>query len=153
MPTYTVSAVSGRFCEKVKQQIASGITDAHRNATGAHGFFAQVIFCEIPDGNHFMGGSPLKSDQIFVHGHIRAGRTARQKEQLLEEIVKVIVEAASTDRCHVWAYVSELPPSQMVEYGKVLPEPGTEEAWLGSMSHVDRERLLRIGQPNPGELR
>ena len=149
MPTYIVSAVSGRFSEKIKQQIAEGITDSHSNATGAQGFFAQVIFSEIPDGSHFMGGSPLKSDQIFVHGHIRAGRTAQQKEQLLENIVKVIANAASTERRHVWAYVSELPPSQMVEYGKVLPEPGTEEDWLSSMSHADREHLLSIGKSKP----
>jgi phenylpyruvate tautomerase PptA (4-oxalocrotonate tautomerase family) len=149
MPTYIVSAVSGRFSEKVKQQIAQGITDAHTRATGAQGFFAQVIFSEIPDGNHFMAGSPLKSDQTFVHGHIRAGRTAEQKEQLLEDIVKVIASAGSTERRHVWAYLSELPPSQMVEYGKVLPEPGTEKDWLGSMSHVDREHLLSIGKSKP----
>jgi phenylpyruvate tautomerase PptA (4-oxalocrotonate tautomerase family) len=153
MPTYIVSAVSGRFSEEIKQQIAEGITDSHSSATGAHGFFAQVIFTEIPEGNHFMGGSPLRADQIFVHGHIRAGRTAQQKEQLLQGIVKVIANAASTERRHIWAYVSELPHSQMVEYGKVLPEPGTEERWLESMSGVDREHLLSIGKTGSDKLR
>jgi phenylpyruvate tautomerase PptA (4-oxalocrotonate tautomerase family) len=129
----------------MKQKIATGVTTSHSGATGAQGFFAQVIFREIPAGDHFLGGKPLKSDQIFVHGHIRAGRTLEQKRQLLDAIVKVVADAAGTDARHVWVYVSELPPSQMVEYGKVLPEPGSESQWLDSMSAADRAYLLSIG--------
>jgi phenylpyruvate tautomerase PptA (4-oxalocrotonate tautomerase family) len=145
MPTYIVSAAAGRLSEEVKHKIAQGITRSHSGATGAQGFFAQVIFNEVQKGNHFIGGSPLRSDQIFVHGHIRAGRTAQQKGQLLDNIVAVVVESASVEPRFVWAYVSELPPTQMVEYGKVLPEPGTEREWLDSMSPADREYLLSIG--------
>jgi hypothetical protein len=47
----------------------------HNAVTGAASFFAQVIFTEVAKGNHFMGGAPLASDQIFVHGFIRAGRS------------------------------------------------------------------------------
>jgi phenylpyruvate tautomerase PptA (4-oxalocrotonate tautomerase family) len=145
MPTYVVSSVAGRLNQDVKQEIALGITRSHSSATGAQGFFAQVIFNEVAAGNYFIGGSPLKFDQIFVHGHIRAGRTAEQKRQLLDDIVKLAADAATTEYRHVWAYVSELPPSQMVEYGKVLPEPGMESHWLESMSVADREFLLGIG--------
>ncbi|KWA32458.1 4-oxalocrotonate tautomerase [Burkholderia multivorans] len=145
MPTYVVSAAVGRLSSEVKSRIASGITRSHSGATGAQGFFAQVIFNAIATGDHFLGGMPLKSDQIYVHGHIRAGRTAAQKRQLLEDIVDVVSQAADTDKRFVWAYISELPPAQMVEYGKVLPEPGTESEWLASMSETDREYLLGIG--------
>jgi phenylpyruvate tautomerase PptA (4-oxalocrotonate tautomerase family) len=145
MPTYIVSVTSGRLDSAAKERIAAGITASHSDATGAQGFFAQVMFNEISSGNHFIGGAPLKSDQIFVHGHIRAGRTAGQKRQLLEAIVDVVVDAAKTEPRFVWAYVSELPPSQMVEYGKVLPEPGSEGEWLTSMADGDRDYLLSIG--------
>jgi phenylpyruvate tautomerase PptA (4-oxalocrotonate tautomerase family) len=145
MPTYIVSAAAGRLSSQTKQQIASGITHSHSGATGAQGFFAQVIFNAIPQGDHFLGGSPLKSDQIFVYGHIRAGRTAEQKRLLLEDIVEVVAKAAHTERRFVWAYITELPPAQMVEYGKVLPEPGGESQWLESMPQADRDYLLGIG--------
>jgi phenylpyruvate tautomerase PptA (4-oxalocrotonate tautomerase family) len=145
MPTYIVSSVAGRFNAETKHRIASGITNAHSSATGAQQFFAQVIFNEIPDGNHFIGGNPLKSEQIFVHGQIRAGRTAQQKRQLLESIVGVIVDGANVQPRYVWAYVSELPPAQMVEYGKILPDPGGEQAWLNSMSAEERDYLLGLG--------
>jgi phenylpyruvate tautomerase PptA (4-oxalocrotonate tautomerase family) len=145
MPTYIVSAATGRFSDELKHRIANGITQAHSRATGAQGFFAQVIFNEIPAGNHFIGGNPLKAEQVFVHGHIRAGRTREQKQQLLESIVDVIISATALESRYVWAYISELPPSQMVEYGRVLPEPGAEEAWLKSMDEADRDYLLGMG--------
>jgi phenylpyruvate tautomerase PptA (4-oxalocrotonate tautomerase family) len=145
MPTYIVSTAAHRFNDELKHRIADGITKAHSRATGAQGFFAQVIFNEILAGNHFIGGSPLKAEQAFVHGHIRAGRTPEQKRQLLESIVEVIISATALERRYVWAYISELPPSQMVEYGRVLPEPGAEEDWLKSMDEADRDYLLGMG--------
>lgn len=145
MPTYIVSAATGRLDAAARQKIATGITTSHSGATGAQGFFAQVIFNDIPAGHHFIGGHPLQDDQIFVHGHIRGGRTAQQKHALLEGIVDVIQAAVETPRRHIWAYVAELPPSQMVEYGMVLPEPGSEGHWLESMPEADRDYLLNIG--------
>lgn len=145
MPTYTVSAAMGRFTDELKHRIAGGITRAHSQATGAQGFFAQVIFNEIPTGNHFIGGNPLKAEQVFVNGQIRAGRTTEQKGRLLNSIVQVIADATELERRYIWAYISELPPSQMVEYGQVLPEPGEEENWLQTMSEADREYLLGMG--------
>ncbi|WP_109476191.1 tautomerase family protein [Paraburkholderia sp. C35] len=145
MPTYTVEAAAGRLSKDMKQRIAAGITRAHSEATGAQGFFAQVIFREIPEGDHFLGGAPLQSDQIFVSGHIRAGRTVEQKKQLLSAIVKVVEEVAETKKRYIWVYLSDIAHSQMVEFGQVLPEPGTESQWLQSMASEDRDYLLSIG--------
>ena len=145
MPTYIVAAAASRLSKQVKQEIALRITESHSGATGAQGFFAQVIFHEIAGGDHFLGGRPLTADHIFVHGHIRAGRTPDQKHRLLNAIVNVIADAAATESRYVWAYLSELPPSQMVEYGKVLPEPGSEAEWLKSLSTEDRAYLLGNG--------
>jgi phenylpyruvate tautomerase PptA (4-oxalocrotonate tautomerase family) len=146
VPTYVVETADNRLSAEEKHRIASGITQAHSGATGAQGFFAQVIFREIPQGNHFLGGAPRNSDQIFIHGHIRAGRTQDQKRRLLADIVQVVVSSTGTERRYVWVYVSELPPSQMVEYGRELPEPGTEAEWLDAMEESDRNYLLGIGR-------
>src|SRR5580698_7241041 len=144
MPTCIVSTASGRFPAEIKQRIAQEITRAHSDATGAQSFFAQVIFNEVPPGNHFIGGQPLRGEQIFVHGHIRAGRSARQKRELLEDLVKSISAVTSISPRFIWAYVSELPPAHMVEYGHVLPEPGSEASWLEGLPTEDREFMLRI---------
>jgi phenylpyruvate tautomerase PptA (4-oxalocrotonate tautomerase family) len=144
MPTYTVFTASGRFPAEVKQRIAEEITRAHSDATGAQSFFAQVIFNEVPQGNHFVGGRLLRDEQIFVHGHIRAGRSAQRKRELLEDLVKSISAVASISPRFIWAYVAELPPAQMVEYGHVLPEPGSETSWLEELPPEDREFMLRV---------
>ncbi|PRX24170.1 phenylpyruvate tautomerase PptA (4-oxalocrotonate tautomerase family) [Paraburkholderia sp. BL18I3N2] len=145
MPTYVVAAAEGRLDAQLKHAIASGITQAHSEATGAQAFFAQVIFQDIAAGNHFLAGQPVKSDHIFVHGEIRAGRTSEQKQRLLERILGIVVDEACTPSRHVWVYLSELPPSQMVEFGRVLPEPGCEAQWLEGMSGEDRRFLDALG--------
>lgn len=138
MPTYNVSAASGLLSAPVKARIAQEITRVHSEATGAQSFFAQVIFHDIADGNHFLGGRPLASNQVFVHGHIRAGRNAEQKRSLIVNLVDAVSAATSIEKRTIWAYIAELPPAQMVEYGYVLPEPGTEQAWLDAMPEGDR---------------
>ncbi|RFU49120.1 tautomerase family protein [Paraburkholderia sp. DHOC27] len=146
MPTYVVSAAAGRFSEDEKLKIAQAITRSHNEATGAQGFFAQVIFNEVGAGNHFIGGAPLRADQIFVHGHIRAGRPDDRKRLLLARIVDAVVEITSAERRFVWAYISEIPPLQMIEYGCELPLPGQENNWLESLAEADRDYLLSLGR-------
>jgi phenylpyruvate tautomerase PptA (4-oxalocrotonate tautomerase family) len=145
MPTYTVMAAAGRLTDPQKREIARGITRVHSEATGAQGFFAQVIFQAIPPGDHFLGGAPLVSDQLFIQGQI-AGRSVDQKRSLLEALVTLVANATGAEKRSVWVYLCELPPSQMVEYGKVLPAPGAESEWLNSMPESDREFLLGLGR-------
>jgi phenylpyruvate tautomerase PptA (4-oxalocrotonate tautomerase family) len=146
MPTYVVSAAAGRLSEDEKLKIAQAITRSHNEATGAQGFFAQVIFNEVKAGNHFIGGGPLQAEQIFVHGHIRAGRPDDRKRMLLAGIVNAVVEIASVERRCVWAYISEIPPLQMIEYGCELPQPGHEDSWLEGLAQADRDYLLSMGK-------
>jgi phenylpyruvate tautomerase PptA (4-oxalocrotonate tautomerase family) len=145
MPTYTVSAAAGRFSADEKLALAQAITHSHNEATGAQGFFAQVIFNEVNAGNHFLGGSPLRADQIFIHGHIRAGRPDERKQLLMSRIVEAVQRIMSVERRFIWVYVSEIPPSQMIEYGHELPQPGMEDAWLAGLPQEDRAYLLGLG--------
>ena len=87
MPTYTVFAQTGRLNEAQKTRVAAEITRVHNEQTGAQTFFAQVIFQDVPQGNHFVGGAPLAADHVFVHGQIRAGRDAATKRMLLEHML------------------------------------------------------------------
>ncbi len=146
MPTYTVSTSAHRLTPRQKASIAHEITRIHKAVTGAQAFFAQVIFAEIAPGNHFVGGRPLQHDLIFVHGHIRAGRTPAQKQDLLTQLVAAVAHASNSPRNAVWAYLAELPPTQMAEFGHLLPEPGTEADWLRGLPPDDRALMDRIGR-------
>ena len=144
MPTYIVSAETGLLTKQAKQEIAASITESHNHVTGANLFFAQVIFHDIPPGNHFMGGRPLKHAQVFVHGHVRAGRTREQKADLLKRIVKGVCKITDVPAVNVWGYISELPPSHMIEYGETLPEPGEEDQWMASLDPSVRSFMTAI---------
>ena len=146
MPTYTVHAPAGRLGDAERKRIASGITRVHSEATGAQGFFAQVMFVDVQPGHWFVGGAPMAGEQIFVHGQIRAGRSSDVKRKLLTGLLDVVCEAASFGRNMTWGYIVELPPSQMAEYGHVLPEPGTEAQWLAALPAEDKALMESIGR-------
>ena len=146
MPTYFCSAPAGLLDAGKKSAIAAAITRIHHAVTGAASFFAQVIFNDVAKGNHFMGGVPLASNQIFVHGFIRAGRSVDDRERLVTDMVSALAELAGLPRKSVWVYVSEIPARQMAEYGHILPEPGTEKAWLENLPQEDRAYMQSIGK-------
>lgn len=146
MPTYHCISPSKLLAAEQKHKIAQEITRIHNAVTGAASFFAQVIFTEIAEGSYFVGGKRLASDQLFVHGHIRAGRSALDRQRLVAELVDALSIAAALPKRAIWVYIAELPARQMAEYGHVLPEPGDESDWLQTLPAEDRDFMLGIGR-------
>jgi phenylpyruvate tautomerase PptA (4-oxalocrotonate tautomerase family) len=146
MPTYVCSARTGLLSPAQKAAIARAITAAHAEITGAPAYFAQVIFTSINDGDHFMGGAPLVHQHLFVHGRIRAGRSAVDRKALVRRLSTDVAAAAGLDRFGVWVYLQELPAAAMVEFGHVLPEPGDEASWTAALPEGDRDRMAAIGR-------
>ena len=142
MPTYTLTAPANRLTSDQKARVAAEITRVHNEVTGAATFFAQVIIHEVPSGNYFVGGRPLKGEQLFLHGQIRAGRSALDRKRLLLTLRDVVAAAAGAELRNVWVYLVDLPARDMVEYGHVLPEAGDEAAWLDGLPDSERARLL-----------
>jgi phenylpyruvate tautomerase PptA (4-oxalocrotonate tautomerase family) len=146
MPTYHCTSPAGLLDAGKKSAIAAAITRIHNTVTGAASFFAQVIFTDVAKGNHFMGGAPLASNQIFVHGFIRAGRSVADRERLVSEMVTALADLAGLPKKSVWVYVTEIPARQMAEYGHILPEPGGEQAWLDRLPAEDRAYMQSVGK-------
>jgi phenylpyruvate tautomerase PptA (4-oxalocrotonate tautomerase family) len=146
MPTYHCTAPAGLLDAGQKSAIAKEITRIHNAVTGAASFFAQLIFTDIASGNQFMGGAPLASSQIFIHGFIRAGRSVADRERLVMEIVTALADLAGLPKNSVWVYVTEIPARQMAEYGHILPEPGGEQAWLDGLPAEDRAFMQSVGK-------
>lgn len=144
MPTYTVTACVEDLTQDKKLKIAQQITQAHHGATGAQRFFAEVIFRAVDRDDFFIGGKPLRGDSIFIHGHIRAGRTSEQKHELMMQIVRSVADVADVPTRSIWIYINDIPPELMVEFGYVLPQPGEESWWLERLSKEDREHLLDL---------
>jgi phenylpyruvate tautomerase PptA (4-oxalocrotonate tautomerase family) len=144
MPTYTCTATSGLLNATQKTAIAAAVTRAHAEITGALAYFYQIVFQEVGAGDHFIGGRPLDHDHIFIHGHIRAGRSAEDREALMKRLVSDVAAAAGKETFSVWVYLYELPPAAMAEFGHILPEPGDEQVWADALPAEDRARMQSI---------
>ena len=144
MPTYTVTNSNFRLKNKQKEEIAKGITKIHNLVTGANKYFAQVIFNKTNDGNHFMGGKKVKDPQIFLHGQIRAGRSDKIKKKLIIDLRNILIKKTKLDQAQVWVYIIDLLPSQMIEYGEVLPKSGKETEWFNNLSSKLRSKLSAL---------
>ena len=144
MPTYIVRSSNIKFSQKRKNEIAKEITQTHNKITGANSYFAQVIFDNNKQNNHFMGGKIVKDQQIFLYGHIRAGRTNKIKNQLIKTLRNAIIKKSSIKKFNVWVYLLDLPPAQMIEYGEILPKSGKEKKWFNSLSKSLQFKLKNI---------
>lgn len=141
MPTYLCRGID--LDDAARHALADAITRAHAAVTGADGFFVQVLFEELDPARCFLGGRPLDMPHFFVHGHIRAGRSASDRAALIARVADAVAAVLTIPLDAVWVYVSELPPQAMVEYGAVLPEPGHERRWLADLPEATRRRLTR----------
>ena len=145
MPTYTVTNSNFTLSSKQQKNLAEGITKVHNAITGANTYFAQVIFNKTEKNNHFMGGKKVKEPSIFLLGQIRAGRPKKTKDKLISDLRDIIVKNSKLDETQVWVYIVDLPPSQMIEYGEVLPESGKEKVWFSKLSKKLKKKLSKIG--------
>ena len=144
MPTYTVTNSNFNLSLKQQQKLAEGITKVHNVVTGANTYFAQVIFNKTKKNNHFMGGKKVKEPSLFLLGQIRAGRSKEVKDKLISDLKDVLVKNSKLDETQVWVYINDLPPSQMIEYGAVLPESGKEKQWFANLPIKLKKKLAAI---------
>ena len=144
MPTYFVNTSNIKFKKNIKEKLAKKITKVHNEATGANKYFAQVIFNDTKKGNHFMGGKIVTKSEIFIYGHIRSGRTSKVKNKLIKGLRGIIKENTKLGKDHIWVYLLDLKPNQMIEYGEILPKSGGEKKWFKNLPTKLKIRLNKI---------
>ena len=144
MPTYKVTNSNFNLTAKQQKDLAQGITKVHNVVTGANTYFAQVIFNKTKKNNHFMGGKKVKEPSLFLLGQIRAGRPKKIKDKLISDLKNILVKKTKLDETQVWVYIVDLPPSQMIEYGAVLPESGKELQWFKGLPNKLKKKLSQM---------
>ena len=145
MPTYTVSSANVELTPDQEAAISAAITEAHNKHTGAPGFFAQTIFSPVSAGRHYIGGKQNKATHVFVHGLIRAGRSADVKAALTAEIAERVRKVAKIGSEDIWVYVQDIPAEQMIEFGRMPPAPGAEDEWRKAIGPEKRRTFADAG--------
>jgi phenylpyruvate tautomerase PptA (4-oxalocrotonate tautomerase family) len=144
MPTYVCSVAKNSVNDGQKAAIAEAISRVHSEETGAPSFFVQVVIEEKEPSDRFLGGS-CETRHVWVRGDIRAGRTAVQRSAIMLRIMKEVAKITKVKEQDVWVYLNNLLPTDMVEYGHVLPQSGEEAEWFESLPKPLREYLKGLG--------
>jgi len=124
MPLYRCTGPEGALDDDQRAAIARAITDIHCDLTKAPPTFVHVQF------HH--RDAPAEGPRFTLHGGIRAGRSRELADALVARCVEAVARIAGVEADQVTMRTSATPASWILEGGRVLPEPGEEDAWLAS---------------------
>src|SRR5258707_1052541 len=136
------SAYPTNFLTSIQMPAGTEVTKSY----GEVGQIPQVILIERKPAHCLLGSVPPDPDQISVEGHLRTGRSVEAKRSLIERIVEAVPQAAAMPKSHVWAHLVDMPATQIVEFGRVVPEPGGEAAWIAALPEAERKEIEAIGR-------
>ena len=144
MPTYVCSVLENSIDDHQKDAIAEAIARVHSEETGAPNFFCQIVFEEKKPSDRFLGPTPA-SGQIWVRADIRGGRTVEQRTRMETRMMEEISLVTRMSQEQIWVYLCNLEPTDMVEYGHVLPKPGQEKAWFDALPKPLQAYMKKLG--------
>jgi hypothetical protein len=99
---------------------------------------------ESCSARRYLGGAPA-DNHIWIRGDIRAGRPDEVRGRLMLNIMRDVSAIAKVREESIWVYLCNLEPTDMVEYGHVLPPPGKEEEWFASLPAPLQSYLKGLG--------
>jgi len=129
MPIYQIACRAELVDEEKKAKMASAITGAHVELTGAPRSFVHVFFNQIPAGIAYSAGEP-DANITGIQGAIRQGRPLEAKQKLIKSICASWAEITGQSLKQVVAGLTEIESDIQMEYGLILPKPGDEAAWF-----------------------
>jgi phenylpyruvate tautomerase PptA (4-oxalocrotonate tautomerase family) len=128
MPIYQC-ATSRKLSAAQKDAIAKEITRVHIAWTAAPEAFVNVVFSELPHGEHFLAGA-VRKDGALINAIVRAGRTLETRQALLKAISAAWSRLTGQPERNLVLRVEEADPATIMEAGLILPRPGEEAAWF-----------------------
>jgi phenylpyruvate tautomerase PptA (4-oxalocrotonate tautomerase family) len=144
MPTYTCWSEAGIASPEARAKIATALTEIHHEVAVAPRYFVQVLFAELAADSLFLAGQPAPAGHVWIRADIRAGRTEEQKAELLQRITEEVGGILGLSPEHVWVYICDIPGENITEYGRVLPNPGQEDAWFAQLPQDLQKQLAEL---------
>ena len=120
MPLYTVSTQIGVLSSEDKATLARELTALHSEYAGVPKNWVHVIFHEYPEGNGFTAGEVAAAAALTLL--IRVGRSAEYKRGLIKRLWELLQEATGAAKDRIVIGIQEVPPSQAMEMGEVMPD-------------------------------
>src|ERR1700740_488048 len=128
MPVYTCTTTTSTLTADIKGALAQEISRIHAEINHVPSTYVNVVFHELPDGGIYTDGVP--ANPVLVSGWVRAGHEGAETTRLATEIAAAVSQIANVAVERVLVVIQSSPARFAVEGGRVLPEPGQEQAWL-----------------------
>jgi phenylpyruvate tautomerase PptA (4-oxalocrotonate tautomerase family) len=122
MPLYTVTTQAGVLSSEAKATLAGEITALHSEYSGVPKNWVHVVFQEYAPGNGFTAGEAAAAAALTLL--IRTGRSPEYKRELLKRLWKLLQDATGAPDDQIVLGIQEVPPSQAMEMGQIMPEVG-----------------------------
>jgi phenylpyruvate tautomerase PptA (4-oxalocrotonate tautomerase family) len=130
MPIYTLTTTASTLNTQVKAALAGEIGRIHASINHVPSTYVNVVFHELPADGIYTDGVP--ANPVLVSGWVRAGHPEAETTRLATEIAAAVSRIANVEVDRVLVVIQSSPARFAVEGGRVLPEPGQEQAWFAA---------------------
>jgi phenylpyruvate tautomerase PptA (4-oxalocrotonate tautomerase family) len=120
MPLYSVTTQEGLFDEGAKVELASALTALHCEMSGVPKTWVHVVFHDYAAGGGFTAGEPAAPVALTLV--IRTGRSSEYKQELLKRLWGLLQDATGAPDDQIVIGIQEVPPSQAMEMGRIMPD-------------------------------
>src|SRR6202035_6019227 len=128
VPIYTLTTTVSTLNTQVKAALAGEIGRIHSSINHVPSTYVNVVFHELPADGVYTDGVP--ANPVLVNGWVRQGHPADKTTLLATEIAAAVSRIANVDPDRALMVIQNSPASGAIEGGRVLPEPGQEQAWI-----------------------
>ena len=128
MPIYTCTTTESTLTADSKTTLAAEIARIHSAINHVPSTYVNVVFHELPADAIYTDGRPAAP--VLVSGWVRAGHPDADTTRLATEISAAVTRVTGVPAERVMVVLLSSPAHYAVEGGRVLPEPGQEQAWI-----------------------
>jgi phenylpyruvate tautomerase PptA (4-oxalocrotonate tautomerase family) len=129
VPIYTCTTTESSLTTDSKAALAGEIARIHSAINHVPSSYVNVVFHELPADAIYTDGRPAAP--VLVSGWVRAGHPDGDTTRLATEIATAVTRITGIPAERVMVVFLSSPAHYAVEGGRVLPDPGQEQAWLG----------------------
>ena len=130
MPVYTCTTTASMLTADTRSALAQETGRIHASINHVPSTYVNVVFHELPAGGVYTDGVP--ANPVLVNGWVRTGHPEAETTRLATEIATAVSRIANVAADRVLVVIQSSPARFAVEGGRVLPEPGQEQAWFAA---------------------
>jgi phenylpyruvate tautomerase PptA (4-oxalocrotonate tautomerase family) len=124
MPLYTAITEHGLVSDETQAKIAEEITCIHATVMKVPKNFVRVIFLSYPKYSGYAAGK--QAPTAALNCVLRSGHTSEEKADLMKQLWSLFQELTGTATDQLAISLQEIPSSNAMEMGQIMPAVGHE---------------------------